>query len=197
MEATYYLYVALFLNFMKISFLKKLDNKKQAAHVIFGIVAVLSCVALILTLANFFGLFKNDSKGNTHNHTGVPSPEKSFTMFIDPKMFTSEKNDNVTTVTAIKDASICLTAQAIRGTSYTALCEKYKGSYTQIYDYAELNTDLPYNVYQSTSEKIVTTVYCVDDGAGSGVEIKYTYPSDDEEHKKGFDILLSTFKLIS
>ncbi len=183
---------------MKKEAMKKFKINKQTAHVISGVVAVLSCVVALFFILNGSSFFKDDNTIQTtdrYKNENISS-RKRFTMFIDEKTFTSVKEEDCVTVTAIKDKSVVLTANALHGTSYSALCEKYRNDYTQIYSYAELNVELPYNVYQKETDGLITTVYCIDDGLGSSVEIKYTMPSDNGDYKESFDILLSTFKFL-
>lgn len=180
---------------------KDIKNKiitKKTANTIFGVVAVISCIVALVLI---FISSDFSEKGNTFSTTDRYKNEnitarKTFTMFIDPKTFTSVKETDSITVTAIEDESVILTAKALHGTSYSALCKKYSGEYTQIYSYAELNVDLPYNVYEKKADGIITTVYCIDDGLGSSVEIKYTMMSDNGDYNESFDILLSTFKFL-
>jgi hypothetical protein len=177
------------------------EKTRKTVHLLSGIVAVISLVVTIL-LSPIGESFFNNSPTPEENKHQVTKPhsehkaKKSYTFFLDKRMFSRSVNEDTTTIRAIKNNSIKMTITPHHGTSYLALCNSTKESAEEIYEYSPLNVNTLYSVYRTKADDKITTIYCVDDGLGSSIEIKYTYPSDDEEIKESFDILLSMFKLI-
>ncbi len=178
------------------------EKTRKTVHMLSGIVAVISLVVTILLSPIGQKIFNSNSPAPEVNRPQVSRPhsehkaKKSYTFFLDKRVFSRSMNEDTTTIRAIKNNSIKMTITPLHGTSYLALCNSTKESAEEIYEYSPLNVNTLYSVYRTKADDKITTIYCVDDGLGSSIEIKYTYPSDDEEIKESFDILLSMFKLI-
>ncbi len=187
---------------MKKSKIMLSEKTRKTVHMLSGIVAVISLVVTISLSPAGQQVFSNKSPAPEENKHQITKPhsehkaKKSYTFFLDKRVFSRSVNEDVTTIRAIKNNSIKMTITPLHGTSYLALCNSTKETAEEIYEYSPLNVDTIYSVYRTKIDDKITTIYCVDDGLGSSIEIKYTYPSDDEEIKESFDILLSMFKLI-
>lgn len=177
------------------------EKTRQTVHMLSGIVAVLSLMATIFLSLAGNGAFNSVSPSDK---TPQPSPtlpetiykaQKEYTFFLDKRVFSRSVNGNATTVRAIKNNSIKMTITPLHGTSYTKLSNDTKLYAEEIYEYAQLNVTTLYSVYQTKNDNNITTIYCIDDGLGSSIEIKYTMPEGDEEIAESFDILLSMFKI--
>ena len=178
------------------------EKTRQTVHMLSGIVAVLSLVATIFLSLAGNGTFDSVSPSDKTPQPTPTRPEaiykaqKDYAFFLDKRVFSRSVNGSTTTIRAIKNNSIKMTITPLHGTSYTKLSNDTKPYAEEIYEYAQLNVTTLYSVYQTKNGNNITTIYCIDDGLGSSIEIKYTYPSDDAEIKESFDILLSMFKLI-
>lgn len=179
------------------------EKTRKTVHMLSGIVAVISLVAvIILSLSNIATPKINDISGDDNNETAITTPQsthkakKDYAFFLDKRVFSRSVNEDITIVRAIKNNSIKMTITPLHGTSYTKLCSDTKRYAEEIFEYSPLNVSTLYSVYRTTENGNITTVYCIDDGLGSSIEIKYTIPEDDEEIAESFDILLSMFKLI-
>ncbi len=126
-------------------------------------------------------------------------PYKNYTLFIDPRTFTSTSDRGVTTVTAKENKDVSLIITPIKDKGYNELCADTEKIYSPITD-KKLNVKSLYSGYRLQSgdkdNDIITTVYCIDDGRGGSIEIKYQYPVSAREYEKDFDILLSMFKVL-
>lgn len=177
------------------------EKTRQTVHMLSGIVAVLSLLLTILlspAVRNFSSekLPLPEEATTRVNHSNpLYKPKKSYTFFLDKRVFSRSINGDITIVRAIKNNSIKMTITPLHGTSYFALCSKTDEYADEISEYAQLNVTTLYSVYRTTDDGNITTIYCIDDGLGSSIEIKYTMPENDEEIKESFDILLSMFKI--
>ncbi len=193
---------------------KRLKKEKTRAilHWISGITALISfAVTLLLSpLGDFLRTPENPAETNVVSTTGSAenpaSPQsaedttlkvestKNYSLLIYKKEFISAEDGDKTMIyaKASKDANMTITP--IKGTSYSALCDKTDDEHKKISDYQEINSSNAYSVYETKSEGIIKRVYCIDDGEGSSIEIKYQYPEGNKDIKEDFDILLSMFK---
>ena len=131
--------------------------------------------------------------------TPVKDPYKNYTLFIDPMTFTSTSHRGVTTITAKENQNVTLIVTPFKEKSYTELCTDTEKTFSPITD-KKLNVKCLYSGYRLQSgdkdTDIITTVYCVDNGKGGSIEIKYQYPVSAKDYEKDFDILLSMFKVL-
>ncbi len=196
----------------------KKEKIRAALHWIFGVVAVISFVVTLLLspLGDFLKTklekpqtdvvsttSPTENKGEINNsETTISETEfdvtiedtKNYSLLIFKKVFISAEDEDKTIIYAKADKDAKMTITPIKGTSYKALCDKTASEYKKISDYQEINTKNIYSVYESEADGFIKRVYCIDDGVGSSIEIKYQYAKDDEDTKQDFDILLSMFK---
>lgn len=127
-------------------------------------------------------------------------PYKNYTLFIDKSTFDFTLETGVTTITAKGNANVKMTITPLNNTSYTKLCTDTENVHAAITDKEMLKIENLNSCYRSQTgdkdEDIITTVYCVDDGKGGSIEIKYQFPVSAKEYEKNFDILLSMFKVV-
>lgn len=127
-------------------------------------------------------------------------PYKNYTFFIDKSVFDSTVNEGVTTLTVKGNEKVKMTVTPLREVSYSQLCENTKKSHAPLTDKEILKIESLNSCYRSQTgdmdEDIVTTVYCIDDGNGGSIEIKYQYPNSAKDYENNFDILLSMFKVL-
>jgi hypothetical protein len=121
---------------------------------------------------------------------------KNYTLFIYEKVFIWAEDKGVTTIYAKSDKDANMTITPMKGMSYKALCDSTKTYASPVSKYQKINSKNLCSVFQTKQAGIVTTIYCIDDGKGSSIEIKYQYPSANEKIKKDFNILLSMFKVL-
>ncbi len=182
---------------------KLLQNEKmrKTVHTLSGIVAVISFVAVILLSP--VGKTLLSSSGNSDN-TQTTSPdinsvydieEKNYVIFVDERYFYHSETNGVTTIRGKTDRNIKMEITPMKGTSYFALCESTALYAVLSNEIPVLNTTSLCTLYTTTADGFITNVICVDDGYGSSIEIKYTYPENDTQTKETFDIMLSMFKI--
>lgn len=127
-------------------------------------------------------------------------PYKNYAFFIDKSAFDSTYEKGVTTITAKGNVNVKMTVTPLADVSYTKLCTDTKKTYDALTDKERLKIENLNSCYRSqTGDKdndVVTTVYCIDDGKGGSIEIKYQYPVIAKKYEKNFDVLLSMFKVI-
>ena len=189
---------------MKKAEIKLNKNTRKAVHILSGIVAVISFVSLIFFSPAgryFSNKFLHSINKNQENvQTNTPEEpllmKKKYTFFLDKQMFTSSEEGNITTILAIDNPEVKMTITPIRGTSFTQLCTDTEQYALPTEDLCQLNVSTIYSAYEVLSDGVITTIYCIDDGTGSSIEIKYSVPENDTEYTDGFNLLLSMFKLL-
>lgn len=179
------------------------EKTRKTVHMLSGIVAVTSFIAAIFL--HFFAntliikgdpLLDEDTTIEASSHNPPVATRINYTFFLDTRVFSKSVDGKATTVQALKDENTSLTIIPLHGTSYFKLCTDTEQYAEQIYEYAELNVDKLYSVYRTTADGVITTIYCIDDGTGSSIEIKYMMAENDKKTEEDFNILLSMFKLI-
>ncbi len=189
---------------------------RAALHWIFGVVALISLAAtLLLSPLGDFLRKPAEDKDNIISTTGAsdgnqgesadrneapPSTTeakqpKKYSLLIYKNDFISAVEEDITIIYAKSSKDATMTITPIKGTSFKALSDNTAADYKKTSDFQEINCTNSYNVYSKTVDNIVYRVYCIDDGEGSSIEIKYQYPKDNKEIEEGFDILLSMFKV--
>lgn len=128
-------------------------------------------------------------------------PYKNYSVLINKTKFNYTEEKGVTTLTAKDNENVILTVTPFTDKSYTKLCEETKELHDAISVGDEFTVEALNSAYRSqTGDKdddIITTVYCVDDGKGGSIEIKYQTPVNAREFENDFNILLSMFTIHS
>ncbi len=188
--------------------IKVFYNKiRPKLHVALGIIALLSAVATLLLSPIGQSLLKSDKAPTPTNKNEYVSEDesdpvltekrdKNYTLFIYEKVFISAESDGVTTIISKSSKKATMTITPLKGTSYSQLCDSASKDGKKISKYQKIYSKNLCSVYESKADGIVERIYCIDDGTGSSIEIKYTYPQGNKQIKEDFDILLSMFKVI-
>lgn len=121
---------------------------------------------------------------------------KNYTLFIHEKVFIWAEDKGVTTIYAKSDKDANMTITPMKAMSYKKLCDSTKTYAAPVSKYQKINSKNLCSVFRTNQNGIITTIYCIDDGKGSSIEIKYQYPTDKDGIKKDFNILLSMFKVL-
>lgn len=132
----------------------------------------------------------------------VPKPtapdidtEKNYTFFIDKSVFDHTVADGETILKAKNNSTVIITVTPYKTTSYSSLCNQTAKVHQKDDGQPKLNTENLYSVYHSDLNGTTTTVYCIDDGNGGSIKLKYERPSNAEDFDKDFEILASMFKV--
>ena len=176
-------------------------------HIALGIIALLSAVATLLLSPIGQSFLKPEKAPDTSNKTEYVSDDetdsvltekrdKNYTLFIYKKVFISAESDGVTSIIYKSSKKAQMTITPLKGTSYSKLCEDASKEGKKISKYQKIYSKHLCSVYESKKEGVVERIYCIDDGTGSSIEIRYTYPENNKQIKEDFDILLSMFKVL-
>ncbi len=129
----------------------------------------------------------------------VVDPYKNYSILINELKFDYTEDKGITTLTAKDNKNVILTVTPFSDKSYTQLCDETKELYDSIAVGDEFTVEALSSAYRTqTGDKdtdIITTVYCVDDGKGGSIEIKYQTPVNAQAFENDFKILLSMFTL--
>lgn len=120
---------------------------------------------------------------------------KNYSIFIDKRTFDFTENGGTTTLVAKKNNKVSLTVTPHKDITYTELCVEAKKSYTQLSADKKLKIDNLNTAFSSQAGDIVTTVYCIDDGRGGSIELKYQLPTGDKEYVDDINLILSMFTI--
>lgn len=128
------------------------------------------------------------------------NPYKNYTLFIDKKTFDYTEVQGVTTLVAKDNKNVKMTITPIKNQSYGEYCAELLDNYGSMGESERLGMVNTNSAFQSqTGDKdsdIITTVYCVDDGNGGCIEIKYQTPVSAKSYEKTFQGLLTMFKVL-
>lgn len=131
---------------------------------------------------------------------GTTDPYKNYTFYIDKKMFDYTLEEGVTTLVAKDNSAVRMTVKPIKSQSYGEYCSELLDNYGSMGKSERLDIKSTNSAFQSqTGDKdddIITTVYCVDDGKGGCIEIKYQTPVSAKSYAENFEVLLSMFKVL-
>ena len=120
---------------------------------------------------------------------------KNYSIFIDKRTFDFTENGGVTTLVAKNNKNVSVTVTQHKDMTYTELCVEVKKSHTQLSPDKKLKIDNLNTAFSSQTDDIVTTVYCIDDGRGGSIELKYQLPVGDKEYTDDIDLILSMFTI--
>ena len=120
---------------------------------------------------------------------------KNYTFFIDKRVFDYTEADGITTLTAKENKNVVISVTPYGSTSYSKLCSDTAKIHEKDSEQPKLNIENLYSVYHSDTNGTTTTIYCIDDGNGGSIKLKYERPSNADEFDKDFEILVSMFKV--
>ena len=125
----------------------------------------------------------------------VENPLKNYSIFINSYKFNYSEENGITTAVAKDDEKVKLTVTPKGDVTYTDLCEKVKTELSAPVSDRKLQIANANTCYTTEADHIKTTVFCVDDGKGGSIEIRYQYPSDKDSYEDEFSFMISMFKV--
>ncbi len=125
----------------------------------------------------------------------VDNPLKNYNIFINSYKFNYTEENGITTAVAKDDENVKITVTPKGSETYTDLCEKAKSELGAPASDRKLQIANANTCYSSENDHIRTTVFCVDDGKGGSIEIRYQSPSDKDGYEDEFRFMISMFKV--
>ena len=125
----------------------------------------------------------------------VENPLKNYSIFINSYKFNYTEENGITTAVAKDDENIKMTVTPKGDITYSDLCEKVKSELGSPASDRKLQLANANTCYSSEADHIKTTVFCVDDGKGGSIEIRYHYPADKDGYEDEFSFMISMFKV--
>ena len=191
-----------------------MNNKKKCIITISAICGVVVLIVAIIVLlpymekltgknqapdGNSVSISQNENVSTTNGKPLVPN-SKGYAILVDTTSFTSTENeDGITIVTAKENDKVKMTITPLNDVSYDNLCLDTLAFYGEMGESSALNIGSKNSAYRSqTGDKaddIITTVYCVDNGKGGSIEIRYETPVSAESYSEDFETMLSMFKV--
>ena len=120
---------------------------------------------------------------------------RNYAIFIDKRTFDFTEEGSVTTLIAKKNNNVKVTVTQYKDKTYTDLCLDTKKSHEQLPPDNKLKIDNLNTAFSSQANDITTTVYCIDDGRGGSIELKYQLPTGDKEYNDDINLILSMFTI--
>ncbi len=142
---------------------------------------------------------QNENISTTSGKPLTPN-SKGYAILVDTTSFTStEGEDGITIVTAKENDKVKMTITPLNDVSYDTLCVDTLAFYDEMGESSALKIGSKNSAYRSqTGDKdddIITTVYCVDNGKGGSIEIRYETPVAADSYSEDFETMLSMFKV--
>lgn len=129
----------------------------------------------------------------------VRDPYKNYSVFVDKRVFNFTELQGVTTLTAKDNENVKLTVTPYSNKSYKQLCENTKKNHAEIAIGEEFTVATLKSAYRSQTgdadDDIITTIYCIDNGKGGSIEIKFQTPVNARVYENDFNLVLSMFTL--
>ncbi len=132
----------------------------------------------------------------------VPEPtspdvdtDKNYSIFADKKVFDVKEAEGTTTLTAKDNNNVIISVTPYKNVSYQALCTDTVKVHERSNEQPKLNVESLYAAFYSDMNGTTTTVYCIDDGNGGSIKLKYERPSNTDQYDKDFEIAVSMFKV--
>ena len=144
---------------------------------------------------------ENQNEAVSTTTQGVPSLSgKGYAILVDTTSFTFTEDENgITTITAKGNDKVKMTITPLSDVSYDTLCLDTLAFYGEMGESSALKIGSKNSAYRSqTGDKdddIVTTIYCVDNGKGGSIEIRYETPVSADSYSEDFETMLSMFKV--
>ncbi len=191
-----------------------MNNKKKriiTISAICGVVVLIVAIVILLPYmekltgknqapdGNSVSFSQSENVGTTNNKPLVPS-SKGYAILVDTTSFTfTENEDGVTIVTAKKNEKVKMTITPLNDVSYETLCLDTLAFYDEMSESSALEIGNKNSAYRSQTgnkaDDIITTVYCVDNGKGGSIEIRYETPVSADSYSEDFETMLSMFKV--
>ena len=88
-----------------------------------------------------------------------------------------------------------MTVTPMADVTYTDLCSRANAQCGSPISDRRLEIANANACYSTEADHVKTTIYCVDDGNGGSIEIKYQYPSDKDSYEDDFRFMISMFSV--
>lgn len=128
------------------------------------------------------------------------NPYKNYTLFINPIEYTITEEKGVTTAVAKGNSSVLMTVTPLPDKTYDQHCNDLSLAHGSMGEAQALQIASNNRGFRSQTgdmdNDIITTAYCVDDGKGGCIEIKYQTPVNAQGYSEDFEIFLTMFKLL-
>lgn len=125
----------------------------------------------------------------------IDNPLKNYSIFINSYKFNYSEENGVTSAVAKDDDKVKLTVTPKGDVTYSALCDSANGEFGAPISDRRLQIANANTCYSSENDHIKTTVFCIDDGNGGSIEIRYQYPSEKDDFEEEFRFMISMFKV--
>ena len=120
---------------------------------------------------------------------------KNYSIFINSYKFNYVEENGVTTAVAKDDENVKMTVTPKSDVTYTDLCDNANAQCGSPISDRRLEIANANACYSTEMDHVKTTIYCIDDGNGGSIEIKYQYPSEKDDFENEFRFMLSMFKV--
>ncbi len=189
-----------------------MTNKKKRIITISAICGVVVLIVAIIVLLPYMEKLTGKNKApdgdsvsvsqneivDTTNKKPLVTNNKGYAILVDITAFTStETEDGITTITSKDNDKVKMTITPLNDVSYDNLCLDTIAFYGEMGESAALDIGSKNSAYRSqTGDKaddIITTVYCVDNGKGGSIEIRYETPVSAKDYSEDFETMLSMF----
>lgn len=144
---------------------------------------------------------ENQNEAVSTTTQSVPSLSgKGYAVLVDTTSFIFTEDENgITTITAKENDKVKMTITPLNDVSYDTLCLDTLAFYGEMGESSALKIGSKNSAYRSqTGDKnddIITTIYCVDNGKGGSIEIRYETPVSADSYSEDFETMLSMFKV--
>ena len=191
-----------------------MNNKKKRIITISAVCGIVVLIVAIILLLPYMekltgknqtpdtpSVSESQNEAEITTTESLPTPSgKGYAILVDTTSFTfTEAEDGVTTITAKGNDKVKMTITPLNDVSYDTLCLDTIAFYGEMGESSALKIGNKNSAYRSqTGDKdddIITTVYCVDNGKGGSIEIRYETPVSADSYSGDFETMLSMFRV--
>ncbi len=172
-------------------------GKKQIIYIVAAV-----CLVAIAAVCIFFATRSNKGVPETTvepqqtaeditipQSTEPAAKTKNYTFYIDKLKYDSVEEDGVTKLTAKDGSGAVMTVAPVASKSYEEYCDMLASELGK-------GEKLPIAFENSGFGNASEIAYCVDDGKGGCIEIRYSVPDGGEKYAEEFEVMLTMFKIV-
>ena len=179
---------------------KSPKSKKQVIYIVAAVCLVAAAVVCVYfaTRSNKGAPETTAEPQQTAEDITVPqstepaAKTKNYTFYIDMLKYDSVEEDGVTKLTA-KDGSGAVMTVAPVPKAYAEYCEMLA---SELGKGEKLPIAAENSGFGNAADNASEIAYCVDDGNGGCIEIRYSVPEGDTAHRSEFEVMLTMFKIV-